>query len=261
MRFLLCIFLACFSANAALKINGVVVTKADGITFSKVNGVTGTLYPSLYGTVAAWYAVRKETAYNNSDPMGTLTDWSGNARNATASTTARPTYVTGVVNGLPSARFDGVANVMVTSSVAWGDSLTVFCVFKFITKTVNFARAVEVGANNQWAIAHWTGSVGDGNLQWGTGAGLNVSGYNAFTTSSFVGTSSTGDWWKNGSSVGSNTGVTGVSTGSVPITFANFGGGGSFFGNIDFEELIIYTGTVTSRTAIEDQLRLIYGHY
>lgn len=211
------------------------------------------------GTLAAWYAPRKETTYANNDPL-TLNDWSGNGRHATGSGSTRPLYITGVQNGLPSARFDGVDDVLTTASVDWTRDITVFCVFKFITKTVDFARVVEIGANNHYGIAHWTGSVGEANLQWGFTDNVIDSGYNTFSTSTFVGTSTTGTWWQNGVSVGSNPTVS-PTTGSKVLTFANFGGGGSYYGNIDLLELIIYTGTVSDRAAVEAALRAIYAHY
>ena len=52
------------------------------------------------------------TGLTNNDPISTLTDSGTGAKNFTASTTARPTYVTNAVDGHAVARFNGTANVM-----------------------------------------------------------------------------------------------------------------------------------------------------
>ncbi len=47
------------------------------------------------------------------DPVGTWPDSSGNANNATQATSGfRPVYKTGIVNGLPAVKFDGVDDFM-----------------------------------------------------------------------------------------------------------------------------------------------------
>jgi hypothetical protein len=56
-----------------------------------------------------WLSARQETAFSDGDSVETPTDWSGAGHApAQATSSRRPTYETGVVNGLPVFRFDGV---------------------------------------------------------------------------------------------------------------------------------------------------------
>ncbi len=63
--------------------------------------------PQTINGLKIWHAVRRETAYVNSDPISTLNDFSGNGNKATQTGTARPTYTTaGGPNSQPFALFD-----------------------------------------------------------------------------------------------------------------------------------------------------------
>lgn len=71
------------------------------------------------------------TAAINGDPVATWQDQSGNARHATQGTTARrPTLVTGVLNGRPAVRFDGVDDLL-GGALSGVISTSVFAVAKF----------------------------------------------------------------------------------------------------------------------------------
>lgn len=59
----------------------------------------------------------------DADPIGTLVDQSGNGNDGTAIGSNRPTYKTGIVNGLPVARFTAVPQRLATAASA---SLTTY---------------------------------------------------------------------------------------------------------------------------------------
>jgi hypothetical protein len=91
-----------------------------------------------------WYKPRALSLSDN-DPISTNTDYSGNTWDATAVTTARPTFKTNIVNGLAIARYDGSANVMTVSSGANGitnnvASATIVSVFATDTVTGSAAK-------------------------------------------------------------------------------------------------------------------------
>lgn len=77
-----------------------------GRSLGAVSGIQP-IRPQTINGLKLWHAVRRETAYVNSDPISTLNDWSGNGNKATQTLTARPTYTTaGGPNSQPFALFD-----------------------------------------------------------------------------------------------------------------------------------------------------------
>ena len=66
------------------------------------------------GTLAFWYKMDAES-YANNDPIGTMTDQSGNGMNALASGGNRPTFQTSQINGKPAAYFDGMDDYLLNS--------------------------------------------------------------------------------------------------------------------------------------------------
>lgn len=71
--------------------------------------------PADLAPMDLWLDASQETGLVNGDPVPTLTDFSGNARNATQATAAKqPTYQTGVQNGRAVFRFDGIDDVLAT---------------------------------------------------------------------------------------------------------------------------------------------------
>src|SRR4051812_40492914 len=81
-----------------------------------------------------WFKADSES-YANNDAVGTVTDRSGNSRNATQATAAqKPTFKTGIQNGLPVYRFDGVDDNMATAAwTALSQPTTIFFVASYTT--------------------------------------------------------------------------------------------------------------------------------
>lgn len=78
---------------------------------------------------------------SNGDTVGTWTDSSDNANDATEGTEAnKPTFVTGVINGLPVVRFDGVNDIL-----SFGTSIDI----------------ITPGEGTCFIVAQFTGSTSD----------------------------------------------------------------------------------------------------
>jgi hypothetical protein len=59
-----------------------------------------------------WWFKADSYVGSDGDSVSTWSDSSGNAKHATAASTARPTYKTNIINSLPVMRFDGTSDVL-----------------------------------------------------------------------------------------------------------------------------------------------------
>jgi hypothetical protein len=76
-----------------------------------------------------WLKADALVGLSDGDPLATWADSSNSSINATQSTTSKkPTYKTGVVNGKPIVRFDGVDDFMSTASMSLSSHFTAFFV-------------------------------------------------------------------------------------------------------------------------------------
>lgn len=78
------------------------------------NTTLGAFSPTQISGLQAWYDASDLTTItkDGSDLVSQINDKSGNSRNATATTTARPTYTANYQNGKSALVFDGVANAL-----------------------------------------------------------------------------------------------------------------------------------------------------
>lgn len=85
--------------------------------------------PSDYGTVLLWVAARKESAYSDGDAVSLATDWSPLGYDLEQATSAaRPTFKTGIINSQPVYRLDGVDDFAASPTAlgtAWKTSIVV----------------------------------------------------------------------------------------------------------------------------------------
>ena len=92
-------------------------------------GAPAAFNPNDYGTVDLWVAARKETGLSDGDAVSTATDWGALEKNLVQATeAAKPTYKTGILNGQPVYRFDGVDDFFAAASalgVSWKTSIVV----------------------------------------------------------------------------------------------------------------------------------------
>lgn len=96
-------------------------------------GGGGTAFsPTDIAGLQLWLDASQIAGLNDGDAVATWADVSGNGRDVTqASATARPTYQTAEVNGLPVVRCDGVDDFLATaSSIVAAQPVTVFLVLR-----------------------------------------------------------------------------------------------------------------------------------
>jgi hypothetical protein len=111
----------------------------------------GPLSPDAVSGLALWLKA-DALSLNDGDPVSTWTDSSGNGRNLTAASTARPTYKT--TAGLfptnkPVVRFDGVANIMGTALLDLSPytAITVVLVTASVSASASTYMLMEYGEN------------------------------------------------------------------------------------------------------------------
>jgi hypothetical protein len=103
----------------------------------------GSFLPSDIPGLIQWHKADAIGGLSNNDPVSTWTATTGNS--ATASGSARPTYKTNVLNGLPSVYFDGTNNFMTGAVTLGGTTLTVFAVADMNASALSYARVLSVG--------------------------------------------------------------------------------------------------------------------
>lgn len=102
---------------------------------ASLGGGSNNFLPTFVSGLALWLDASQLSGLNDGDAMSSWTDMSGNSRHATGTTTQRPTYKTGIVNGKAVARFNGSSNGLVTGNVDFTgtSAVTVFCVASCIS--------------------------------------------------------------------------------------------------------------------------------
>lgn len=116
--------------------------------------------PSDLAGLALWFDASTIAGHSDGDPVSTWPDASGNGRDATQGTAAnRPTYRTGVQNGLPAVRFDGTNDYLLTATFASALSQpnTIFVVAKW---SGSRSYLVDGASTNRNAIGYEVASAG-----------------------------------------------------------------------------------------------------
>jgi len=110
-------------------------------SFSEVSlaevSVAGGIGSPPTDNLALWLNASAGLTLSGTD-VSTWADQSGNGKDATASGTARPTYQSSGINGMPAISFNGTTNRMTGSQVLTTAPATVFAV-------VNFSVAETIG--------------------------------------------------------------------------------------------------------------------
>lgn len=192
-------------------------------------------------------------ALANDDPVTTWTDSSGLGNSAAQATVAqKPTYKTGIVNGKPVVRFDGVDDFMVCPAITAAAGLSAFVVWKMTTAT-NFGMTLVLtdgsselrqnGANLQMLCGANPISGGVADTAWHV---------HSFTNNG----SNLSELWTDG--VSNGTSVTSVACGTPSIGARN---AGSFPFNGDIAEILLYDSSLSAgnRQAVEAYLRAKYA--
>lgn len=120
---------------------------ALGLAGGLGSGVAGTFAPDQLTGLQLWLHAGT-LALNNNDPVSIWSDQSGNARHATQATTSlQPLYKTGVINGRPVVRGDGVDDYLsgshpgITGAAAW----TIYVVARMNARTVDRGTIWSMG--------------------------------------------------------------------------------------------------------------------
>ncbi len=120
--------------------------------FATPDTVASSFTPTQLTGLKLWYKPRS-LGLNDGDAISTNTDNSGNGWDATATTTARPTFKTAIVNGLAIARYNGTANVMTVAAGALGitnnvGSATIVGVLSTTTVSAGALSAMTLSSNS-----------------------------------------------------------------------------------------------------------------
>lgn len=218
-----------------------------------------------------WFDATRIVGLVDADPVSTWIDSSGNAHDVTGAGAARPTYKTGIQNGLPIVRFNGVANVLNRAAQASMDisPVTVFCVYKnYLAGVFNSPiRHGVLGVRNNYGVL----SIGGGNpnqyFQWN--AGESVAFANAQEDLWFIrtdkhtgGAPATVTIRNNGVAIGSLGGNTALDT---DVTDQLYLGQytAALFGTVDIAELIVYAAALSAAdiTTVETYLNTKWAIY
>jgi hypothetical protein len=194
-------------------------------------------------------------AVSDTDPVGEWQDQSGNGNHAGNTLTARPLLKLNIINGLPVLRFDGVDDVLNTSTFTLNQPLTIAFVAKgtFDTNTYWFdgittlnTRVISRPAENTLRL--FSGGIFDRTSSDTTNPFAAICVFNgASSVINFNGSESSGD-------VGATNGA-GLRIGSEG------GGGASLHTTGDYGEIVVVARALGAgeRTSLYDYLKGRWG--
>lgn len=199
---------------------------------------------------AAWWDASQIVGLVNNDPVTTWSDLRG-TYHVSNTLTARPTYLTNQVNGLPAVSFDTTNDVLIYSGafITGAAARHVFVV----------GKATEAAGNNniylQWGAYNPSALFGVGNFVhmncyntlWRSTTGASTSAFSLVEAQYNGGAIfTTGKMWLNGASV-TRTGTTDntLNTGSTQIDIGNMGMGANFYAKL-IAEILIYGAALSA---------------
>lgn len=181
----------------------------------------------------------------NGDLVSSWTDLSGNGNNFTSSGTARPTFTSSGINGLPSLTFDGNSDGMILSSVPAHSSWWFFMVGQLVSfsATANVVSIDDYAPDGKYIMLQ---------LNSATALGVNSNaGYLSSFVSAGIGTKR-GYCFKgssSGATLKADDGTIGTSSSNFSKALSNMRlgrRGDGFFSNYRFGETVYGVGTLTS---------------
>lgn len=234
---------------------------------------SGAWTPASIDGLGLWLDAAAITGLVDGDPVSTWTN-DGSAGDATQSSTARPLYKTGIVNGLPVVRFDGVDDWMSVADhtdIEMNANSTAFAVVvrRRSTPGGTYGAGIvskDAGATSAGAY-YWYVTQDDnyprldrpyieGGLGSPTAPPLNTACMMALKVS---GTTAT--HYLNGTSTATDTIAAGTANNNALRVGAFSDGALKQFAQFDFGELLIYNSALsdTDRAAVEDYLSAKWG--
>lgn len=196
-----------------------------------------------------WLDANQES-YANNDPVDQFTDWSGNGNHFTSSGTARPTFKTNRINGLPAVQADGVDDGMLLASLGAQTAWTLFVVGRLVSDTgsVNLLSIDEYDPDGDYILFQYpTGSVVNINANAGA---INQATCNAGTAYGWcvTGNGTTGTIRASDNTNGSNS----ANYSKLSAPFRLFRRGDGLYANFEISELLFYGSVLdsTDRTTV-----------
>jgi hypothetical protein len=109
--------------------------------------------PASLSGLAGWWKA-DQLVLNDGDPVATWADQSGNSRDfSQATSAARPTYKTNILNGKPVVRSDGVDDYLNTTSFTMAQALTLSVVH--VPRSVSTTDVLfDAGSGSQFTAYH-----------------------------------------------------------------------------------------------------------
>ena len=227
--------------------------------------------PASISGLQAWYDASQLTGLANGDPIASATDFSSNALHAAQATSSkRPTYVTGAMNSKPVIRFDGVDDELASAATAinFAGDVTAFVVANVVTPGSSGAAGSGVfvskdnGTNPGEFTLYMPDTTGQPKVNRpfvanGSNGTSSVSGAAVVITAKISGTTTT--QYKNGAANGTNS-LTAGTAGTTPIRIGNEGGL-SLYLKGDVAEVILYNAALgtTNQQAVEAYLKAKWG--
>lgn len=117
-------------------------------------GVAPVFNPTTISGLVTWQKADGLTGLANNAPVSSFTDFSGNARHATATLTARPLWIENAINGLPIVRFDGINDVMLFPTIPANLFVTGFFVVKSSNLTSGRKLLATVASGTITGVYH-----------------------------------------------------------------------------------------------------------
>lgn len=133
---------------------------------ARVEAAGGSVLPSDFAGLSAWYKADAGVLQNNTDPATNGTeayywnDQSGNAYHLSQLTSRRPTFYTNVVNGLPAVEFvptPGDEDRMASNAPTGGNEQTIFAVVNVTSHRYAQIRGTSGGGA---VLAMWLDATG-----------------------------------------------------------------------------------------------------
>jgi hypothetical protein len=126
------------------------------------SGGSSAFSPASIPGLQLWLDASQISGLNDGDAVATWNDLSGNGNDVTQATASKkPTYKTGIQNGLPAVLFDGVDDFLLITKAFGLTSGTLFVVYKSTAGSYCVLRTNNDSAGQYFRYA------GDGNGYWG----------------------------------------------------------------------------------------------
>lgn len=148
-----------------------------------MNGLLGRRrhLPGQFAGLRLWLRADAAGNYGQGDPVDRWLDRSGNGNDATQATAGlQPTFQTGVINGLPAVRFDGLDDILTISGAGLGISgaFSFLLVYRSSNSAADagvFGNGIDAHAQVTHDVAsfiyHYVGSGGN-TIFWARGTGV-----------------------------------------------------------------------------------------